>query len=147
MGSQNTGGDQMSPFSQKGNEEGMGSYRSVRHPHWIRSSDYSILSSIFFFEHLHRNATVNRNQHGFVKDKSCQTNLASFFVICLAAQRNSVDQCFSTSAIAKCVNFNFQNLPASVEKRWYRHIAYRKGIGYLIQNYYIWKRYRCACQL
>lgn len=119
MGSQNTGGDQMSLFSKKGNEEGMGSYRSVRHLYWIRSSDYSIKQH--FYEHLNRNATVNRSQHGFVKDKSCQTNFASFFVICLAAQRNSVDQCFSTSAIAKCVNFNFQNLPASVEKHWCRH--------------------------
>ena len=66
------------PIFKKGKKEEPGNYR----PDSLISIPGKILEHIIKWtlcKHLENNAVITRSQHGFVKNKSCQTNLISFF--------------------------------------------------------------------
>ena len=61
-----------------GKKEEPGNYRPVS----LTSIPRKILEQIAKWslcKHLENNAVITRSQHGFVKNKSCQSNLVSFF--------------------------------------------------------------------
>ena len=66
------------PIFKKGKKEEPGNYRPVS----LTSIPGKILEKIIkqsLCKHLESNAMITRSQHGFVKNKSCQTNLITFF--------------------------------------------------------------------
>ena len=66
------------PIFKKGKKEEPGNYRPVS----LTSITSKILEQIVkrsLCKHLENKAVITRSQHGFVKNKSCQTNLISFF--------------------------------------------------------------------
>ena len=80
------------PIFKKGKKEEPGNYRPVS----LTSIPGKIFEQIIkksVCKHLENNAVITRSQHGFVKNKSCQTNLISFFdrVTSLVDCGNAVD--------------------------------------------------------
>uniref|UniRef100_A0A670IE66 Reverse transcriptase domain-containing protein n=1 Tax=Podarcis muralis TaxID=64176 RepID=A0A670IE66_PODMU len=80
------------PIFKKGKREDPNNYRPVS----LTSIPGKILEQIIkqtVCEHLERNAVITNSQHGFLKNKSCQTNLISFFdrITSLVDEGNAVD--------------------------------------------------------
>uniref|UniRef100_A0A670KJT9 Reverse transcriptase domain-containing protein n=1 Tax=Podarcis muralis TaxID=64176 RepID=A0A670KJT9_PODMU len=80
------------PIFKKGKREDPNNY----HPVSLTSIPGKILEQIIkqtVCEHLERNAVITNSQHGFLKNKSCQTNLISFFdrITSLVDEGNAVD--------------------------------------------------------
>uniref|UniRef100_UPI00109F2E4C uncharacterized protein LOC114596483 n=1 Tax=Podarcis muralis TaxID=64176 RepID=UPI00109F2E4C len=80
------------PIFKKGEREDPNNYRPVS----LTSIPGKILEQIIkqtVCEHLERNAVITNSQHGFLKNKSCQTNLISFFdrITSLVDEGNAVD--------------------------------------------------------
>uniref|UniRef100_A0A670IGU3 Reverse transcriptase domain-containing protein n=1 Tax=Podarcis muralis TaxID=64176 RepID=A0A670IGU3_PODMU len=80
------------PIFKKGKREDPNNYRPVS----LTSIPGKILEQIIkqtVCEHLERNAVITNSQHGFLKNKSCQTNLISFFdrITSLVDEGNTVD--------------------------------------------------------
>uniref|UniRef100_A0A670K9H8 Reverse transcriptase domain-containing protein n=1 Tax=Podarcis muralis TaxID=64176 RepID=A0A670K9H8_PODMU len=80
------------PIFKKGKREDPNNYRPVS----LTSIPGKILEQIIkqtVCEHLERNAVITNSQHGFLKNKSCQTNLLSFFdrITTLVDEGNAVD--------------------------------------------------------
>ncbi|KAF7250585.1 hypothetical protein EYD10_04010 [Varanus komodoensis] len=68
----------LSPIFKKGKKDEPGNYRPVS----LTPIPGKVLEQIikkFICKHLEENAVINRSQHGFIKNKSYQTNLISFF--------------------------------------------------------------------
>ena len=66
------------PIFKKGKKRNLGNYRPIS----LTSIPGKILEQIIKWslcKHLENNTVITRSQHGFVKSKSCQTNLISFF--------------------------------------------------------------------
>ena len=83
------------PIFKKHKKEEPGNYRPVS----LASIPGEILEQIIknsICKHLENNAVITRSQHGFVKNKSCQTNLISFFdqVTSLVNCGNAVDRIY-----------------------------------------------------
>uniref|UniRef100_A0A670HPH4 Gypsy retrotransposon integrase-like protein 1 n=1 Tax=Podarcis muralis TaxID=64176 RepID=A0A670HPH4_PODMU len=80
------------PIFKKGKREDPNNYRPVS----LTSIPGKILEQIIkqtVCEHLERNVVITNSQHGFLKNKSCQTNLISFFdrITTLVDEGNAVD--------------------------------------------------------
>lgn len=80
------------PIFKKGKKDDPNNYRPVS----LTSIPGKILEKIIkesICRHLERNDVINNTQHGFLKHKSCQTNLISFFdrVTSLVDEGNAVD--------------------------------------------------------
>ena len=68
----------VTPIFKKGGREKTGNYRAVS----LTSAVGKILESIikdFIAEHLESSGRIRQSQHGFMKGKSCLTNLLEFF--------------------------------------------------------------------
>ncbi|CAM4485735.1 unnamed protein product [Caretta caretta] len=66
------------PIYTKGNKDNPGNYRPVS----LTSVPGKIMEQIIkksICKHLEDNEVINKSGHGFVKNKSCQTNLIAFF--------------------------------------------------------------------
>ncbi|GAB0181464.1 mitochondrial enolase superfamily member 1 [Grus japonensis] len=80
------------PMHKKGWEEGAGNYRPVSLTSVLgKVMDRIILSAIPW--HIQDNQVIKPSQHGFMKGRSCLTNLISFHdkVTCLADEGKAVD--------------------------------------------------------
>uniref|UniRef100_A0A670HT18 Reverse transcriptase domain-containing protein n=1 Tax=Podarcis muralis TaxID=64176 RepID=A0A670HT18_PODMU len=80
------------PIFKNGKREDPNNYRPVS----LTSIPGKILEQIIkqtVCEHLERNTVITNSQHGFLKNKSCQTNLISFFdrITSLVDEGNAVD--------------------------------------------------------
>ncbi|CAM5094356.1 unnamed protein product [Natator depressus] len=70
----------IAPIYKKGNKDNPGNYRPVS----LTSVPRKIMEQIIkqsICKHLEDNKVISNSQHGFVKNKSCQTNLIAFFDI------------------------------------------------------------------
>ena len=68
------------PYFQKGKKELPNNYRPVRLTSVLGKVMGQIIKQVVC-KHLTDNAVLNKSQHGFLRNKSCQTNLLSFFFL------------------------------------------------------------------